>query len=95
MVSNRDAAENAGKTVLGRVLDHPGPEALSPGGEHPEKSAVDRNRQSALPALIEMRRPEDEGLQQDSESVISRQRQELPLQIAAKDEFLAESCCYG
>jgi hypothetical protein len=89
--AEEDYAENIGPGVG----DHAGPEALPPDSEQPEQDAEKSDSCCRAYSFVEVANAEDNRLEKDGQGGAADDGLKLPLQIAAKSEFLTESSGKG
>ena len=77
------------------MAEHPWPQAVTPVGEQTETDSVERDDRHESPALISVAKAEDNGLKHNSSYKGVTKRGKLPLEISAKDDFLAEAGSQG
>src|SRR3954471_6075122 len=66
-------------------------DAPPPACEEPKRESIDPGNDRRSPALIDVTGCENQSLQTDGRRQAARQRPELPLQVAAVNDFLANA----
>lgn len=83
--------EEAADAVLKEVGDDAGAQTLAPEHKRTEHAAVDGDDHDHLPALIGVREPEEDALDESSDGCAFCEGGELALQIAAEDGFFTDA----
>ena len=89
--SQQKASQQSDGGVLQGMAEHAGPQAAAPVCEPAKAGSVDSDDRHQPPALVAVAEAESNRLQRDAADEGASEHGKLPLKIAAKNHFLAES----
>src|SRR5690242_15839863 len=77
------------------MAEHAGAQAAPPLRQPSETHPIDRDNRHQFPALVAVTETKNDALEGDSPQQRASEYGKLPLQVATKDHFLAETSGYG